>query len=256
MKISKARLMQIIKEEVDADSSPYALYVEGINEQGLPTGSEVTIILYSKRTYQVVGMMSITKTSEPCIPETFEVSTVAVDKRYSRRGLGTKLYKFALAILKDRNGGLTSDHTTGTKRKASIIWNKKIPTIATKKKTSMGNDTFEYPPFEDDDPENDCGEGLGGNIATDHSFELDSSEASEIKKEIEALERNHRMVVASLPTANITLDSLRVKVQRIKEKDPNASPISLRKQMQTMFQTYLIARANMLFGREYQPGEP
>jgi hypothetical protein len=250
MKISKTRLMQIIKEEFEANSSPYALYIQ-------KEPSNFKLVIYLKDTYKVIGMLAADKTSEPCIPETYEVSGIAVDSRYQGKKIGLDLYRYAMATAKGKNGGgLTSDHSYGTKPKAASFWSrlKNNSPLADKKETPMGNDTFDYPPFDPTDPDDDCDEGYEGNPATDHSFIMKDSEASKAEQEIQQLERNHRIAFVNLFSSENIPALLKSRIKRLQNTlDPTLDSYrtDLRNKTQAAFEIYLIMGANQIFRNEY-----
>jgi GNAT superfamily N-acetyltransferase len=250
MKISKTRLMQIIKEEFEANSSPYALYIQKEDDNNFK------LVIYLKDTYKVIGMLAADKTSEPCIPETYEVSGIAVDSRYQGKKIGLDLYRYAMAIAKREDAGLTSDHSYGTKAKAASFWSrlKNNSPLADKKETPMGNDTFDYPPFDPTDPDDDCDEGYEGNPATDHSFIMKDSEASKAEQEIQQLERNHRIAFVNLFSSENIPALLKSRIKRLQNTlDPTLDSYrtDLRNKTQAAFEIYLIMGANQIFRNEY-----
>ena len=254
MKISKRRLMQIIKEELDADSSPYALFIQ-------QEPSNFKLIIYLKNNYRVIGMLTAEETSEPCIPKTYEVSSIAVDSRYQGQKIGLDLYRYAMATAKkDEGAGLTSDHSYGTKAKAASFWSrlKNDSPLADMKTTKKGNEEFEYPDedgkFHDDDPENNCDKGYEGNPATDHSFIMKDDEASKAEQEIQQLERNHRIAFVNLFSSKNIPSLLKSRIKRLQntlDSTLDSYHIDLRNKTLSAFEIYLIMSANRVFKNEY-----
>lgn len=135
----------------------------------------------------VVGQMSLVKTEKPCIPNTFQVSTVAVSKDYQGKGLGTMLYKIAAEITGD--AGITSDHKVSTKDSAKAVWDKiDKDSKWQKRQTRKGNDEFDYSGDKTpDDPKDDCESPIDSKNTIDHSYDMLSSFSTEVS----TMKENH-----------------------------------------------------------------
>ena len=120
---------------------------------------------------EVVGMMYISKTREPCIPDTYQVSFSAIDPSLKGKGFGSLLYGLGFHYANNvLGGGLTSDHDSGTSAKAQKMWDRYADTKGMdKQKTAAGNDEFDYN-NRTDDPDDDC--GVGGSLKTFASVAL------------------------------------------------------------------------------------
>jgi len=126
------------------------------------------IVLYRKQKYvddfYVIGYIAAMQITEPgddrlqCIPNTFQVSAVYVEPALQGQDFGKLLYSLAFAAIPD-GAGLTSDKYSGTLPGAQRVWDSmsNSPDFA-KRKTSKGNDEFDYTTYETpNDPEDDCG---------------------------------------------------------------------------------------------------
>lgn len=109
----------------------------------------------------------------PCIPETQEIGSVAVDRMYRGRGIGTYLYEVAAVLVWQLSrGGITSDHSASTTKDAAPVWKKlDIKLGYLKRKTNSGNNEFDYNQ-KTPDPEDDCYLPVEGQPATNHSLEI------------------------------------------------------------------------------------
>tara|TARA_R110000851_G_scaffold326414_2_gene495065 strand:+ start:983 stop:1714 length:732 start_codon:yes stop_codon:yes gene_type:complete len=146
----------------------------------------------------LVGSLTYDETMEPCIPTTFQVSSVYVEKLARGKQFSKILYDLAFYIVGDKGGGLTSDHMVGTtdiaKDKAWKYINAASEGEYRKRKTEKPheNSKFDYTGEETpDDPKDDCDAGVKGpeGLATDHSYEkVNTSDAGATYKE---LIRNH-----------------------------------------------------------------
>lgn len=121
--------------------------------------------------WNVKGIIALNKTEEPCLPNTYEVSYVAVAAELSGKGFGSYMYDLAAANaqqLGGKNSGITSDRRGSSTKMAGGIWNR-ISKKYNAKETKMGNKKFDY----DDntkDQQDDCNRPPGGNPATDYSW--------------------------------------------------------------------------------------
>ena len=122
---------------------------------------------------EVVGMMYMSKTTEPCIPDTYQVNFSAVDPDLKGKGFGSLLYGIGFHYANNvLGGGLTSDHDQNTNEKAQKMWDRYADTKGmVKQQTSAGNDEFDYND-KTDDPDDDC--GIGGSLKTFKSTALGS----------------------------------------------------------------------------------
>jgi len=121
----------------------------------------------------VIGRITVNPTEEPCIPETYQVDTIYVDKPYRSMGFGSMLYDIAFLFADYRKMGLTSDKLVGTNKKAAEKWDKfDKRSNYVRKRTNQGNDKFDYTGRETPlDPDDDCSEpAVADKNATDHSF--------------------------------------------------------------------------------------
>jgi len=121
----------------------------------------------------VIGRITVSPTLEPCIPETYQVDSIYVDKPYRDMGFGSMLYNIAFLFADYRKMGLTSDKVVGTNKKAADQWIKfDNRSNYVKKATSQGNDKFDYTGRETPlDPDDDCSmPAMTHKNATDHSF--------------------------------------------------------------------------------------
>ena len=224
MKIAPQRLRQIILEEVNRrllsekktilDPSEYGAMME-------TASGELDIHVYKINKdndtdqIEVIGTITLSKTEEPCIPRTYQVDSIAVKEAYHGKGIGLDLYRFAMGILDKRGYGITSDHSSGTKQKATEFWVRlgsdadRNAGLAYKRQTDMGNDTFDYD-GSTPDPNDDCESVmLSGNNATDHSFRINPSEAGSARSQLMQLMKNHILIRREFERGQIKVSSLR-----------------------------------------------
>ncbi len=147
----------------------------------------------------IVGAISFENTQtavkEPCIPETFQVNTVHTHKDYEGQGFQKLLMDCAFYVLGKDDKGLTSDHESGTKPKASRAWDKiEKSSEYEKRKTKDGNDEFDYIE-KTQDPDDDC-EMPFKFPATHHSFK--KKNLSDSKAQYEKLKSNHESFIKRL----------------------------------------------------------
>lgn len=204
---------KFLKESQDFDKTKTCLVV-------IDYGNKKTVILYNPngvermsgtdirrnehfQTYEMIGAITIKNTmittNEPCIPKTFEVTSIFVEKNYRGMGFQKILMDQAFLLTSKEGAGLTSDHKYGTKAGAAGAWDKiEKSSQYTKKKTKAGNDTFDY----DDntpDQEDDCAKGSKDPVATDHSFVRTSLAGAENKFDLYS--GNHKRVERQLKQA-------------------------------------------------------
>jgi len=150
----------------------------------------------------------------PCIPKTQEVGTVAVDSNYTKRGIGTYMYEVASFLLKkEKDSGITSDHSASTSVDAAWVWRKLEKQLNyDKRKTPAGppekinpetgevidgykgeNDKFDYHGWDDSlppgqqhvdatrDPNDDCYEPTEGIPPSDHSLQIPDGRMNRIQ---------------------------------------------------------------------------
>ena len=164
-------------ERVKTDFKP-ALYIGEYNK------GDIVFILYRPRIKNIVriknytedpeimAMVHVKPTRDKCIPITYEVSHAAVgtDMRKAK-GYGSLIYGLVFQYMKDKNFGLTSDHSVTSSKAARDLWGRFADTKGfEKRKTQAGHDKFDYYGFTDD-RDDDCDSGVvTGNMATDHSW--------------------------------------------------------------------------------------
>ena len=150
---------------------------------------------------EVVAMIALSKTDEPCIAPTFQVSYSAVSDFFQRKGYGSLIYGLAFHYVNNvLKAGMTSDHSHSTTNKASKVWDKFADTKnMVKKKTTAGNDTFDYNE-KTDDPDDDCDFGVAkknlasqllgdkyrSGMATHHSWIMQNNQFAGIFEKLKA----------------------------------------------------------------------
>lgn len=154
-------------------------------------------------TYELIGAITLhntmTTSDEPCIPKTYEVTSVFVEKNYRGMGFQKILMDQAFLMTSKEGSGLTSDHKYGTKAGAASAWDKiEKSSQYTKKKTKAGNDTFDYND-ETPDEDDDCAKGSKDPVATDHSFIRTSLAGAENKFDLYS--GNHKRVAKQIKYA-------------------------------------------------------
>lgn len=147
----------------------------------------------------IVGAISYEDTrtviNEPCIPDTFQVSTIHTHKDYEGQGFQKLLMDCAFYVLGREDKGLTSDHQSGTKYKAGRAWDKIDKSSEYKKrKTKDGNDEFDYI-GQTQDPDDDCDMPFKF-PSTHHSFQKKSSSSGQ--QEYQKMKSNHESFVKKL----------------------------------------------------------
>lgn len=200
--------------------------------------TEIHLYLYELPDVKVVGQVQLNKTEEPCIPKTWQVSTISVDSNYQGKGLGLLLYKIAMFTVNRAGGGLTSDHTISTQPKAADFWRRleSEGSIAVKRNTGKEtdgepHDTFDYEGLlTPDDPNDDCEQPFE-KPATDHSWQLTDSVYNDVEKIHNQLKKNHFIFLTSY--------EYQVFVER------------LPKQLNKSLAAYLRLMSGRLFSREY-----
>ena len=160
-------------KKIEDDDLPLALLIDvneySEDESGLPKHE---LVLYKQTVKQetenqviysnprVIGMITVSLTSYPCIEPTYQVNFSAVDSDFQGEGYGSLMYGLAFHYVNNMMGaGLTSDHDHSTSPAAEKLWNKLADTKGmVKKKTAAGNDEFDYLD-KTKDPDDDCDYG-------------------------------------------------------------------------------------------------
>lgn len=230
MRINKARLRKIILEEVNRRLlSEKKTVLDPLHYGAMmiftPTNLEIHVYKINKDNdsdqIEVIGTITLSITNQPCIPTTFQVDSIAVKEEYHGRGIGLDLYRFAMGVLDNRGFGITSDHSSGTKQKATEFWVRlgsdadldpdEETGLASKRKTAAGNDTFDYDGKRTpDDKDDDCETvSFKGDNATDHSFRINSSEAGPARSQLMLLMRKHILIKRAFERGQIRVSGLR-----------------------------------------------
>ena len=167
----RARLEKFGSRERTTDSE-LALAVITMN-------SVDNLVLYHATTMErdglplVIGMIALDGMYGPCIPNTLQVKFAAVARKFQRQGFGSILYRLAAAHAKvKQNGGISSDHATGTSKDAARRWAAidKDPEFY-RRSTKDGSDTFDYSGNNTpNDPEDDCEDFTGNGAVANHSY--------------------------------------------------------------------------------------
>ena len=174
----------------------------GLNAYQESSGINITLVDLSSaqapETPMVIGMIETSVTDKPCIPKTHEIGAVAVHPSAVGRGIGTYLYEVAaLFVLKNYDGGITSDHMASTTTPAANIWKKLENSLGyVKRKTDPGSeeynedgeiiggsDTLDYNDSTPD-PNDDCTTVSDGKPATDHSLQIPPERISKIESTV------------------------------------------------------------------------
>jgi len=147
----------------------------------------------------IIGAITFDNTKnvvgEPCIPETFQVSTVYTHKDYEGQGFQKLLMDCAFYALGKENKGLTSDQNTGTRHRAEKAWNKiEKSSEYEKQQTKAGNDKFDYSDATPD-PDDDCNMPMKFPSVM-HSFK--KKNPSDGKAQYDMLNSNHKSFVKKL----------------------------------------------------------
>ena len=176
---------RFVNEAINAPKIPYnddelerkfSVYLE-------TDGEDSAIILYRKQKYvddfYIIGYASVNLLTDSgdadsqCIPNTYHISAIYVEKELRGQGLGKLMYDLAFGLL-DSDEGLTSDKYSGTQPVAAQIW-KKIEKSSdiVKRSTTAGNQELDYDGEKTpDDPEDDCPKFIDpSENATDYSLQ-------------------------------------------------------------------------------------
>ena len=121
-----------------------------------------------------------------CIPNTYQISAIYVEKELQGKRHGSKLYSLAFAAIPE-NAGLTSDKYSGSEPVAKKKWQNMSNSSAYEKRKTKpkGNDKFDYDGKKTpDDKMDDCytdTEFLGDKNATHHSLKPKNNSEGEAK---------------------------------------------------------------------------
>lgn len=179
----------------------------------LPTADEIALyhdkdidnhelVIYKMTKFGPVVMAGCTidvigDEESPCIPETWQMSTVYTLPNYRRQGYGKLLYGLAFYLVNSEGAGLTSDHWTSTSDLAkNRSWNKLISRgEVTPRSTPEGHTEFDYSK-ETEDPLDDCEQPGKGPAATDNSLVL--KKYIKFKPYYEILTQNHEDLMGTV----------------------------------------------------------
>ena len=155
---------------------------------------------------EIVSGISISHTEDfgfPCVPQTYQVDTVATAEKYEGQGFQKLMMDFSFLVAEMFRSGLTSDHIVGTKAGAARAWNKIENTFDKNgediqpgtsseyevQKTPEGNYKFDYKE-KTPDPDDDCNMGHNPDeLATDYSFR--KKDAMSVKPLMDKMRKNH-----------------------------------------------------------------
>lgn len=152
----------------------------------------------------IIGAVVIEDTSralgEPCIPETFQISSIHVHEDYEGQGFQKLLMDSAFYMMANENKGLTSDQFSGTKADAARAWqhiNNDNAGYETRK-TQDGNSEFDYT-NSTPDPNDDCNMPVDG-PATNKSFL--KKDLSQIESQYMLMKHNHDEFLMKVPRSD------------------------------------------------------
>ena len=185
-------------------------------------GETTSMILYYAKGYdmegvlkvEVAGGVEIMKTEKPCIPETWEVSWIFTAGKYQGQGMGSLLYGLCFYVAGEKDFGLTSDHSIGTKKKASGKWKSlEKKTSIVKRSTAAGNSKFDYE-GETPDPDDDCDSGKKGSVMATH-YSLEDTEHSKFASMFRTLKARHAMYLKKSSSPEKVLEYIKDEASRI-----------------------------------------
>ena len=197
----------------------------------------------------VIGTISFGETDKPCIKRTYEVNSIAVDRKYQGQKIGLSLYIYAMILLSKKGIGFTSDHSYGTKPKAAEFWQRLEMDaymgqgIATLKDTGKETDGVKHDYFDyngrmtPNDPDDDCDPGLDKDPATNHSFEIRPEVIAKHDPQLRKLMLNHAFAQELVHQGAISIENLTMY--------PGKNEIE-------KFNTLILYAAQTLFNREYR----
>jgi hypothetical protein len=147
----------------------------------------------------IIGAVLLQNTQEavrkPCIPDTFQVSTIFTHKDYEGQGFQKLLMDCAFYSLGQKDQGLTSDQFVGTKPRAAKAWDKiKASDNYSKRETDEGNIDFDYYDTTPD-PDDDCRMSAAG-PAVWSSYEMDDT--SNIQPQYDKMKANHEQYLKKI----------------------------------------------------------
>ena len=202
MKLSQKKLYELIKEQLDKKALKNIQTV--VAKSNLPEryalhikqyvgGYDLVLYQLPPLEPQVVAFCSLDKTKKPCIPQTFEIKTIARKAGRDYKGLGSIMYDIAATIVKRKhNGGITSDHSHSSSIAAYKGWNRMTKSGKyIKRITKLKNDEFDYTGKNTpDDPEDDCDRPAGkGDPNMDDELRASLVAASDFSLQIKAPSR-------------------------------------------------------------------
>jgi len=147
----------------------------------------------------IIGAVRIDNTQAeldtPCIPETFQISSIFTHQDYEGQGFQKLLMDCAFYVLGQQGKGLTSDQDHGTTPAATRAW-RKIDASGEyeKRKTAQGNDEFDYN-NRTPDPDDDC--NLPRDI-TAVSTSYKKNDTSNIQPQYDKMNANHEQYLKKI----------------------------------------------------------
>ena len=180
---------------------------------------------------RVIGMITVSLTTEPCITPTYQVNFSAVDSEFQKQGYGSLIYGLAFHYVNNNLGaGLTSDHEHSTSPEAEKIWDKLADTKGmVKKKTASGNDEFDYE-YDNDDEDDDCDFGMAQRtllspllgdkyrqgLATNHSWIM---KGKRFKSVFDKLRKQHKVYSKLSSDEEVLIKELVTKASKLFDKE-------------------------------------
>ena len=173
----------------------------------------------AQKFYYIVGSSELYETEEPCIPITMEQGQIYTEPATwgSKNKYGKTLSLIGFYYAKSKGYGMTSDHATGTRPKATGVWDKikslsdlKGGSMYTAKVTDLNNNKFDYHD-NTPDPDDDCDYPGPGETASDHSFVL--NDTTKAKEDYDKYTKQHMKNKKLLGTKNSSVfeKSMRLK---------------------------------------------
>ncbi len=151
---------------------------------------------------------ALSESDAPCIPDTFQMSTIYTHEDHRGKGYSKLLYGLAFYIVNKQGAGLTSDHWTSTSDSAKDrAWNKLIsrgevvPRKTPGTPPTGGHSEFDYgePGFKKTplDPLDDCEEPAKPPAATDSSLVLKNY--TKFEPIYNKLSQRHESIMSAVP---------------------------------------------------------
>lgn len=179
----------------------------------------ITLVLYhteiidSDGLPMVIGMISVGKMFGACIPNTLQVNFAGVARKFQRQGFGSILYRLAAAHAKvhENDGGISSDHSSGTSIDAERRW-LAINTDPEfyKRTTSTGSDEFDYTGMRTpNDREDDCEDFTDIGAAAPHSYGV-NDKSVEVYKDLTLADEYYQTTVRSYRESELHDKAFRV----------------------------------------------